>query len=100
MFPTPPWAGTLRLFYYRSAAVVTGSTALDMPAGWERYAYDYAEYRAFLRSGDDRWQQALARHEQNIGQVYEMTRRFSDQSGQIIAAGDRYEPWFNKFGGW
>lgn len=100
LYPTPHVAGVLRMYYYRTATpAVAGSDPLDIVDGWQHYIYDYAEHRAFLRAGDSRYQHALAKHEMNVVQITDMTRRATDQPGEWSDDAGR-TPWFNNFGGW
>lgn len=108
LYPTPHVGGILRVYYYRTAApAIEDTDTLDLVDGWAHYLYDYAEYRAFLRVGDQRWQHALAKHEANIAQIIDMTRRITDQPGEwgadagMFGGGYGGGPWFNNMvGGW
>lgn len=93
LYPTPHIGGTLNVSYFRQAT--PAGTNLDLVDGWAHYVYDYAEYRAFLRARDQRWQQALEKHERNIATIIDMTRRASDQQGQIVDAHVGRGDWFN-----
>ena len=60
LYPTPSYAGTISLHYYRlPTAPSSDSDTLDLPVGWEDCAYLYAEYLALRRDRDPRWQEAL-----------------------------------------
>jgi hypothetical protein len=93
LYPTPHLAGTLNVSYFKQAT--PAGTNLDVVDGWSHYVYDYAEYRAFLRARDQRWQQALERHERNIATIIDMTRRATDQPGAIIDQQVGRGDWFN-----
>lgn len=84
-YPTCPEAGDFRVFYYKlPTTMVIGSDEATIPAGWENLLILYAEYLALRKDRDPRWQEAKTLYESEVEAMYEMTRRWSDQSGMIV----------------
>ncbi len=85
LYPTPAMNGTLTIQYYRLPATPTVETdALDIPEGWEDLVYSWVEMRALKQDRDPRWQEAKAEYDEQVGAMYDLTRRYTDQQGQTI----------------
>lgn len=90
LYPTPALAGAIKVFYYKVPAnlATDGSaenTTLDIPEGWEDLVLDFAEYRALRRDADPRWREAKELFDENLGAMFETTRRWSDQAGVMVS---------------
>lgn len=88
LYPTPSVGGTLRIYYYRLPAALADdgtddSDTVEIPAGYEDLAVDYAEYNALRADRDPRWQEAKALFEQHVEALGDTTRRWSDQVGSF-----------------
>lgn len=89
LYPTPDTSATnIKVYYYKLPTVIAedGSnpnTTLDIPNGWEDLLVDYVEYNALRKDRDPRWQEAKALFEQHVTEMYEMTRRWTDQAGMM-----------------
>ena len=46
--------------------------------------YLYAEYRALRRDRDPRWQESKGLFDEALGSLYDISRRHTDQAGQIV----------------
>lgn len=105
LYPTPVDDGELKFFYYRMpttfaaqvAAAIEAEEAtpanidqatLDIPEGWEDTVYLYAEMCALRRDRDSRWQEAKSLYQEQLDTLFNLTRRFTDQSGQVIGGGN------------
>lgn len=89
LYPTPDLAGVVNLFYYKTPANLAtdgsaNNTPLDIPSGWEDLVADFTEYRALRRDADPRWREAKESYDENLGAMFETTRRWSDQAGVIV----------------
>lgn len=90
LYPLPDNSSdTIKVFYYRTPATLSDSTVADnttdieVPTGWETLVFDYVEYMALRKSRDPRWQEAKQLYEQGVQQMYEQTRRWTDQAGSF-----------------
>lgn len=84
LYPTPSYAGTISLHYYRlPTPPENDADVLDLPVGWEDCAYLYAEYLALRRDRDPRWQEALQLYKDTLGAMYDLTRQHSDQATEV-----------------
>lgn len=87
LYPTPSRAGTLKVFYYRYPSERrTDSETLDIPEGWHDLAVLYAEYVALRKDGDQRWVEAKQIYEEKLGELLDLTRRWTDQADSIQTA--------------
>lgn len=102
LYPAPASAGTLRVHYYRlpidprtqttdddddPVPILPDTVTLELPEGWDDTVRLYAEYQALRRDRDPRWQEAKALYDEELGKLYDLTRRHTDQSGQFIGRG-------------
>lgn len=90
LYPLPDSSSTsIKVYYYRYPVQLAETTAADAaaivecPEGWEDIIVDYVEYKALRKDRDPRWQEAKALFDQRTTEMYEMTRRWSDQAGMM-----------------
>lgn len=88
LFPSPSADGLLNIFVYRFSndLDVYGSarqSLLEIPNGWDDILYDYVEYRARLKDRDPQWQVAKQLYEENLADMYSLTRQYTDAPGDI-----------------
>jgi hypothetical protein len=98
LYPTPAVGGAARVFYYRVPAnLETDGTDdaedVSVPEGWEDLLIDYAEYHALRKDRDPRWQEARALYLERLGNMYDITRRWSDQAGTISVGRSHLPRW-------
>jgi hypothetical protein len=99
LYPKPSQNGTLTVYYYRVPADVTSDGAtVPVPNGWEDLVVEYATYLAMRRDRDDRWKEARQAYEQHLDAMMLLTRRWSDQAGEITPSGSLMPEWL--VGGW
>ena len=100
LYPTPAVAGTLKVWYYKlPTAPTTELGVYDLPEGWEDAMYEHATAAALRRDRDPRWQEAKAQYDEVLGALFDVTRRYSDQSGQIVGDYPAVNAWLYEFGG-
>lgn len=93
IYPKPSSAGSFTVFYYRQpATLVSGGDVAEIPSGWESLVVLYCEYMALRRDADPRWQEAKSLYESGYNDLYELTRRWSDQAGSVEVAGGGMVP--------
>lgn len=86
LYPTPETAGSLKIFYYRLPTERTSDgDMVEVPEGWEDLIVDYAEMMALRKDSDPRWQEAKALYDERLGNMYDVTRRMSDQGGMMVS---------------
>ncbi len=107
VFPSPAYAGTLKLYYYRlptQLAISDTSDAndtLDIVDGWEDVLIDGVEYKARRRDGNSTWTEAKQEYEQHLEAMMEATLRFTDSMGMITTPSGGYIPtWLYGGGDW
>jgi hypothetical protein len=91
VYPVPVSAGTFTVYYYKlptspgdfSNDTTTKAANIDLPAGWEELATDFATYRALMKDRDDRWQAYKQFYDENLASIIETDARFTDQMGMI-----------------
>lgn len=83
LYPTPSAGGTLKVFNYRMPATATSASEIELPTGWDDVLVDYIEYCALRKDRDPRWQEAKQLYEQRLSDLYDLTRRWTDQAGHI-----------------
>lgn len=94
LYPSPAYAGTLTVHYYKLPALAEADTdVLDIPEGWENVVYAYTEYKALRRDRDPRWQESKALFDEALGGLFDMTRRHTDQAGEILPVGYAVNAW-------
>lgn len=105
IYPKPAQAGELTIWYYRlPVAVVAGADELEVPSGWEDVVYEYCEYKAKLKDGNQNWQIAKQEYESKLEDMYNLTRDLHDSPTHIVpyGAGGYGDPWTDDmtWGGW
>ncbi len=106
VFPSPAYAGTLNIYYYRLATQLLtdgtqAATAVDIVDGWEDVLVDGVEYKAKRRDGDSTWTEAKQEYEQHLEAMMEATLRFTDAAGVITTPSGGYIPgWLYGDGDW
>lgn len=88
LFPSPSSDGLLNIYTYRFAADldILGSDRLanlEIPNGWDDILYDYVEYRARLKDRDPQWQVAKQLFNENLTDMFNLTRQYTDAPGDI-----------------
>lgn len=86
LYPAPPDAGTITVYYYRlpdSSVIATPANNVELPQGWEDLAIDYAVYQALLQDGDERWQAYKAMYDEHLSDLTVTAIRFNDQAGMM-----------------
>lgn len=87
VYPTPQSsADAFKVYYYRTATELAtdgtaGSSTVDVPTGREELVIDYVEYMALRKDRDPRWQEAKALYDEKVNNMFEQTRRWTDQAG-------------------
>lgn len=88
VYPSPASAGSFRVYHYRLPSQLTTDTQIaEIPEGWTDLVVSYCEYMALRRDRDPRWQEAKQLYEQSIDNMYELTRRWTDEAGMIDTDG-------------
>jgi len=101
VFPKPQTAGVLRIHYYRIPVdAVAGADLLDVPNGWEHLVYDYAEFRARLKDGDDAWQVAKSEFEGRLDLFKAQFARLTDENDSIGVDSFYAGNYIDDFFGW
>lgn len=84
VYPSPSAAGSFRVYHYRlPAELINDNDVAEIPEGWTDLVVSYCEFMALRRDRDPRWQEAKSLYEQAVEQMLQLTRRWSDQAGQI-----------------
>lgn len=101
-YPIPSDDGKLLVHYYKLPATLAEDSTqdaeyLDLPAGWEDAATDYAVYQAMLKDGDARWQNYMQMYEGKLAGLVEAAERFNDQAGMITAGHNMIPAWLYEF---
>lgn len=97
LYPAAGFAGNLYVHYYRLPTYInddddtvyttpSDTTELDIPAGWEQCVISHAEYLALRADRDPRWQEAHAQYTELLGAMHDLTRRHTDQAGEIVGS--------------
>lgn len=88
LWPVPSGAGTITVHYYKQPAETTVSgTTLPLPMGWDDALVDYCEFNALRKAKDPRWQEAKQLYEEKVAELFDKTRRWTDQGGTIVPTG-------------
>lgn len=90
LYPLPDSSSTsIKVYYYRyptqraESTSADAATVIECPEGWEDLITDFVEYMALRKDRDPRWQEAKALFEQRATEMFEMTRRWTDQAGMM-----------------
>lgn len=94
VYPTPPEAGSFKVFYYATPIdLFAGADVLQLPEGWHDLVTWYCDYIARRKLNDDRWKDAKNTYEQRVGEMIDVTRRWSDQAGAFEMEGTFLPEW-------
>jgi hypothetical protein len=100
-YPVPSQAGIFNVFYYRQPVnVANGTDTLDCLPGFEDVIYDYAVYRALRQDADPRWQDQNKLYEENLANLIDLSRRFTDQSNWFSTGSSNVPAWLVTGSGW
>lgn len=99
LYPTPSVNGTVALNYYRlPVAAALDDDELDLPTGWEEIVYTYATYMAMLNDRDQRWPAMKQLYDEQMQDLFALTRTHSDQSGaSVVGAGMGLPGWLTSW---
>lgn len=101
LYPRPQTAGTLRIHYYRLPTDASvDADLLDLPAGWDHLVYDYAEFRARLKDGDDAWQVAKSEFEGRLDLFKNQFARLVDENDSLGVDAFTAHNYFDADYGW
>jgi len=94
LYPVPSVAGTLTVYYYRTPTdIADNDTAtLEIPDGWVDLVIIYVESLARRKDRDPMWQEVRADYESKLAEMMDLTRRYSDQAGSLVASSGRMVP--------
>jgi hypothetical protein len=102
LWPKPADAGTVTVWYYRLPAEATlDSDNLEIPEGWQDLLYEYCEYKARLKAGDEmRWKASRDEYQQKLVDHLNVTRDMVDQPHYISGGGSQVWWDFDASEGW
>jgi hypothetical protein len=93
VFPKPAEAGTFTVHYYASPTDISiegtaDTTAIDVPMGWEDVVVTHVTALALQADGDARWQEMMAKYENDLQNLLDISERYVDQPGTVVMAPD------------
>lgn len=105
LYPIPYTDGSIKVFHYRLPTVLSDNgsavnTAVEVPEGWADCIVDYCEYMALRRDRDPKWQEAKSLYEEHIAELFDLTRRWTDQGGVVVPDTPMVPMWLYGDGGW
>lgn len=106
VYPTPDTAGSFKVFFYRLPVDLADDGGddgenLEVPEGWWDALVDYSEFMALRKDADPRWQEAKQKYEETVANLFDNTRRWSDQASVIVPDGPGALPlWLVDEGAW
>jgi hypothetical protein len=84
MYPSPAAAGTLVVYYYRTAVYAQETTDfIDTQEGWTSIIFDYAVAKAFRKAKRPEWQEAMQIYERNLQNLIDKSRNKTDLGEQV-----------------
>lgn len=88
LYPKPAMGGIVRVQYYKLPAQLAldgtdADTTIELPTGWEDLIALYCEYVAFRKDADPRWTESKQLYEESLGDMMDLTRRWTDQAGSF-----------------
>jgi hypothetical protein len=93
-YPVPSQNGVLNCFYYRQpVALANPPDTLDCLPGFEDVIFDYAVYRALRQDADPRWKDQFQLYNDNLTNLIDMSRRFTDQANWISTGSSNVPSW-------
>ncbi len=94
IYPVPSSAGTLTVYYYRTAIAANNDTDdIDLPAGWEDLTILYASYVALRKDSNPGWKDAKDEYTEKLGALIDTTQRYHDQGGFIVSGPSLQPGW-------
>lgn len=99
LYPVPTQASTLTVYYYyvpADLAIADASdagTTLSVPEGWEDLIATYAEYRAYRKDADPRWQEAKGLFDEALLDLNTTAQRWTDAGGLITTGTNSVPQW-------
>lgn len=94
VYPTPSESGTLYVRHYRTPAEATSDgDTVEVPEGWVDLVPMYAEYVALRKDADPRWQEAKQIYEEKLGELVDLSRRWTDQADAIQVGTSQVPRW-------
>ncbi len=95
LYPVPSVDGTLNVYYLRTIVpVAEGTDLVDVLPGWEDTVYNWVAHRAMRKDADPRAQQFQADFNQQIEQMKQVSRTYSDQANWFSTGQQNYNPLF------
>jgi hypothetical protein len=93
-YPVPAQDGYLNVYYYRQPVNLVNETdTLDCLPGFEDVIYDYAVYRALRQDADPRWQDQWKLYSDNLANMIDMSRTFTDQPNAFSSGSMNVPSW-------
>lgn len=84
LYPIPPAAGAVRVYYYSLAPITTTATDnVPVPGGWEDVLLDHACYKAMMKDRDSRWQSYKQLYDENLASLVDTSQKYADTLGMI-----------------
>ena len=107
VYPNPSSGGTLQIYYYRlpirladpALNALNYNVTLDIIEGWDDLVVEYATYKAMQKARDDAWKDRKATYEQNVTQMIDVTRKFTDQPSYFSYGARMMPSWLTEWGG-
>lgn len=104
VFPSQGAAGNFTVWYYRLPVALSETdatqqaVAVEIPQGYDDILTDFVEYRALRKDRDPRWQEAKSIFDENLGLMYDATRRWVDEAGAIMPQSGGLPSWLTERG--
>jgi hypothetical protein len=93
-YPVPAQAGVLNVYYYpQPVAMVNPTDTMDCLPGFEDVVFDYAVYRALRQDADPRWKDQWTLYSQNLANMIDMSRTFTDQPNAFSSGSMNVPSW-------
>lgn len=94
VYPTPSEDGHLFVHHYRLPADMSDDgDDVELPIGWDEIIINYVEYVALRKDADPRWREAKEIYEEKLGQLVDVSRRWSDQADAIQVGASQVPHW-------
>ena len=94
LYPVPSTVAAMNCFYYRQPVSMVNTTdTIDCLPGFEDVIYDYAVYRALRQDADPRWQDQFKLYQDNLQNMIDMSRTFTDQANFFSSGSSNVPGW-------
>lgn len=98
LYPSPSAAGEIKLWYYKyPTELATDGSALsslvDIPNGWNDIVVSYCEAMALRKDANPRWEEARTLYENDLAEMMDRSRRWTDQAGAMQSNGAWLPGW-------